>query len=65
MAGVVITPSVEKRALALITEALDSDSEDLLRDCMARVPVFFELPERPIFCKAPPIHRGSLGYGDY
>jgi hypothetical protein len=29
------------------------------------VPAFFELPERPLLCKAPSIHRGSLGYGDY
>jgi len=65
MAGIVITPLIEKRALGLITEALDAHSDDLLRACMARMPAFFELPERPLLCKAPPIRRGSLGYGDY
>lgn len=65
MAGIVITPLIEKRALALITESLDTHSDDLLRVCMARVPAFFELPERPLLCKTPSIHRGSLGYGDY
>lgn len=65
MADISITPHVEKQVLALITQALESHPDNLLPECMRRLPRFFDLPKHPAPCQAPPIHRGSLGYGDY
>lgn len=65
MSDVNITPPVEKRALALITEALECHPDDPLPNCMSRLSTCFDLPMDDSPCQAPPVHRGSLGYGDY
>lgn len=65
MSGVIITAPVEKHALVLITEALDSHPDSPLPECMRRLSTFFDLPLQDSPCQVPPVHRGSLGYGDY
>lgn len=65
LAGLSLTPTVEQQALQLVSAAMESASEDLLADCMRRLPDFFELPRYDAPHQAPVIHRGSLGYGAY
>jgi hypothetical protein len=65
MLGVPITTSIERRALAMIAEAMDSAPEDVLGESMRRLPDYFELPIQHPPHPAPPLHRSSLGYGDY
>ena len=65
MAGIPITTTTEKRALALIAEALDDAPQDVLGESIRRLPDHFELPEEHTPRLGPPLHRSSLGYGDY
>ncbi|WP_339649454.1 hypothetical protein [Halopseudomonas pelagia] len=65
LAGVRINPEVQKRALLLVLEALESMPEDPLAGSMRLLPEYFQLPEQPGLCQTPAIHRGSLGYGAY
>lgn len=65
LAGLCITPEVEQRALQLVLAAMDSAPQDLLAECMRRLPESFELPRYDALPQAPVIHRGSLGYGAY
>lgn len=65
MAGVPITSEVEKRALALVAQALESDPANPLPTCMAQLAQSFTLPGQVPPRLAPPLNRGSLGYGDY
>ncbi|WP_143520379.1 hypothetical protein [Halopseudomonas pelagia] len=65
LAGVELTPEVEQRALLLVSAALEHAPEDLLAECMRRLPEVFLLPGYKSLLQAPEIHRGSLGYGAY
>lgn len=65
LAGVRITPEVQKRALQLVSEALERMPDDPVAGSMRLVPEYFELPQLPGLVQAPVIHRGSLGYGAY
>lgn len=65
LAGVELTPEVEQRALLLVSAALQRAPEDLLAECMRRLPEVFELPGYKPILQAPEIHRGSLVYGAY
>lgn len=60
-----ITVDVEKQALALVTQALAADPADTLAASMGLIPLYFELPSHSVPRQAPPLQRGSLGYGDY
>lgn len=65
LAGVELTPEVEQRALLLVSAALENAPEDLLAECMRRLPEVFELPGYKPMLQTPEIHRGSLVYGAY
>lgn len=65
LAGLHITPEVERRALQLVLAGMDSAPQDLLAESMRRLPDCFELPQFDALPQAPVIHRGSLGYGAY
>lgn len=65
LAGLRITPQVQKRALLLVSEALEAMPDDPLTQSMRLLPQYFELPTQAGLLQAPVIHRGSLGYGAY
>ncbi|MEH6499765.1 MAG: hypothetical protein V7751_10300 [Pseudoalteromonas distincta] len=65
LAGLGISPEVEKRALQLVTQALDSAPEEVLAESMRLVPQYFTMPQAPSLQQAPAVNRGSLFYGAY
>lgn len=65
LSGLEITSEVQQQALSLVSAALQSGSDDLLAECMQRLPGVFTLPRAEALLQAPAIHRGSLFYGAY
>lgn len=61
--GVDIDAQVERQALSIVAEALEADAPDLFQACMERVKERFELSLTVVPVPAPPICRGSIGYG--
>ncbi|MFZ5602328.1 MAG: hypothetical protein ACOY7J_07745 [Pseudomonadota bacterium] len=63
--GMPVTRDVSMSALRLVEEALaQEDEQDLYAWIMARLPQQFTLPQLELPPLAPPINRGSIGYGD-
>ncbi|NPU94483.1 MAG: hypothetical protein HPY82_21440 [Gammaproteobacteria bacterium] len=63
--GMPVTREVSMAALRLVEEALSQeDFPDLYAWVMARLPQQFALPQLELPPLAPPINRGSIGYGD-
>lgn len=62
--GVELTDAHTLIALQLVEEGLQSGQQDLLAWVMGEVPQRFELSPQPLPPVAPPIVRGSIGYGD-
>lgn len=74
-AGRDLTPDLERAALQAMADSVAEDSADLFGACMQRLQANGELaaadrltaignpyPAAPV---APPLRRGSIGYGDY
>lgn len=52
-------------ALKLVEEALQSEESDIFQYVMRQLPQRFSLPPVTLPSIAPPINRGSIGYGDH
>lgn len=63
--GVRIDTNVEQQALGIIAEALEADAPDFFQTCMHMTEERFELSHAATPVPAPPIERGSLGYGNH
>lgn len=62
--GMPITRDISRMALRLVEEALaQEDTDDLYAWIMERLPRQFLLPQLDLPPLAPPVHRGSIGYG--
>ena len=63
--GMPVTRDVSMAALRLVEEALaQDDDQDLYAWVMARLPQQFSLPQLELPPLAPPVNRGSIGYGE-
>lgn len=62
--GMPVTREVSMMALQLVNEALAQDEQDLYAWVMERLPRQFTLPALELPPLAPPVNRGSIGYGD-
>lgn len=63
MSGMKITPAVERQALAVVMEALDQGPDEPFGASMALARERFHLGFEVAVAPAPPIRRGSIGYG--
>lgn len=63
--GVEVDTCVERKALRIVEEALDADVPDFFQACMEMVRERFELSPATVPTPAPPICRGSIGYGTH
>ncbi|QIB51068.1 hypothetical protein [Pseudomonas sp. OIL-1] len=63
--GVNIDAGVERQALRIVAEALEADAPDFFQACMEMVKERFELLPAGVPVPAPPICRGSIGYGTH
>lgn len=64
-AGVTLDSAVEQQALRLVAGAMALAPDDVMGACIRLLPDYFELPVGHVPPLAPPLQRGSLGYGDY
>lgn len=62
--GMPLSRELSVVALKLVEEALNSDEEDIFEYVMKQLPQRFSLPPLSLPKTAPPIHRGSIGYGE-
>ena len=63
--GVEIDAAIERQALGIVAEALEADAPDFFLACMEMVRDRFELHPAAVPTSAPPINRGSIGYGQH
>lgn len=63
--GMPLTRELSIVALKLVEEALSSEDEDVFVYVMTQLPQRFHLPPLSLPKTAPPIHRGSIGYGEH
>lgn len=63
MSGMKITPAVQRQALAVVMEALEQGVTEPFGACMALARERFNLGLEVASAPAPPIRRGSIGYG--
>lgn len=63
--GVNIDANIERQALSIVAEALEADAPDFFQACMEMVKERFELSHAVVPMPAPPICRGSIGYGSH
>ncbi|WP_150302771.1 hypothetical protein [Pseudomonas saliphila] len=61
--GVNIDAQVERQALSIVAEALETDAPDFFQACMERTKERFELSQAAVPVPSPPICRASIGYG--
>jgi hypothetical protein len=62
--GAELTDAHTLIALQLVEEGLQSGQQDLMAWVMGELPRRFDLSQRQLPPVAPPIVRGSIGYGD-
>ncbi len=63
MSGMKVTPAVQRQALAVVMEALEKGDTEPFGACMALARERFHLGLEVAVAPAPPIRRGSIGYG--
>lgn len=63
--GMPTTRELSVVALKLVEEALESQEPDIFQYVMTLLPQRFALPPLSLPRTAPPIHRGSIGYGEH
>ncbi len=63
--GMPATRELSVVALKLVQEALESEEPDIFQYVMTQLPQRFSLPPLSLPRIAPPINRGSIGYGEH
>lgn len=63
--GMPVNRDLEIVALKLVEEALISEEADIFQYVMKLLPQRFSLPPLSLPRTAPPIRRGSIGYGEH
>jgi len=62
---VAITPATEREALILIAQVFDSEPDDPMDECLKQVIHRLGKKHEALPQISPPLHRTSLGYGEF